>query len=73
MIGGLILLGLAAFFWFVIAKDRTAESATTFIRVVKATIGVKGYIILTKILAVFMLLSAVSAFYKYFMGKFFEL
>ena len=68
MIGGLILLGLAAFFWFVIAKDRTAESATTFIRVVKATIGVKGYIILTKILAVFMLLAAVSAFYKYFMG-----
>lgn len=66
MIGGLILLGLAAFFWFVIAKDETAESATGFIRIVKATIGVKGYIILAKVLAVFMLFGAISEFYKYF-------
>ena len=71
MIGGFILLGLAAFFWFVIAQDRTAESATTFIRVVKAAIGVKGYITLARILAVFMLLAAVSEFYKYFMRQFF--
>ena len=66
MIGGFLLLGLSAFFWFVIAKDATAESATGFIRIVKATIGVKGYIILARILAVFMLFAAISEFYKYF-------
>lgn len=66
MISGIFLLALAAFFWFYIAKEATAESATGFIRVLKAAIGIKGYVILAKVLAVFMLFAAASEFYKYF-------
>lgn len=66
MVSGLILLGLSAFFWFYLAKDATAKSATGFIRVLKAVVGVKGYVILAKALAIFMFIAAISEFYKHF-------
>lgn len=66
MIPGIILLALAAFFWFVMAKNASAESATGFVKIIKGVLGVKGYIIMVKLLAFFMLLAAISEFYKFF-------
>ncbi|MFT4969269.1 MAG: hypothetical protein ACI9O4_001015 [Chitinophagales bacterium] len=66
MISGFILLALAAFFWFVMAKDATEESATGFVKISKGIFGVKGYVITLKVLAVFMLFASSSEFYKYF-------
>jgi len=66
MISGIILLALAAFLWFGMAKDASEESATGFVKVWKGLFGVKGYIITIRILAVFMVIASISQFYKYF-------
>ncbi len=66
MIQGLIMLGLASFIWFAIVKNPTEESATGFVKIFKSVFGMKGYILVGKILTVVCLLAAISEFYKYF-------
>lgn len=66
MIAGFILLALAAYFWFVLAKDESEEASRGFVKIIKGVFGVKGYQIMAKILAVFMLVASISEFYKYF-------
>lgn len=68
MIGGIILLVLAVVIWFGMANPESAEedSATGFMKVLKRTVGVKGYIIIARVLAVMCLLAAFAEFYKYF-------
>ncbi len=66
MIGGIILLILALICWFGMAKAPSDESATGFVKMFKAIFGVKGYVIMVKIIAVICLLASFSEFYKYF-------
>jgi hypothetical protein len=66
MIQGIILLGLAAFMWFSVVQNPTEESATGFVLIFKKIFGMKGYIIMGKVLTVFLILAAIAEFYKYF-------
>lgn len=66
MIAGFILLALAAYFWFVLAKDESEEASRGFVKIIKGVLGVKGYQIMAKVLAVFILAASISEFYKYF-------
>jgi hypothetical protein len=66
MISGIILLALAALFWFGLATDESEEASTGFVKIVKGILGVKGYKIMAKVLAAFMVAAACAEFYKYF-------
>ncbi|MCB0509448.1 MAG: hypothetical protein H6579_06440 [Chitinophagales bacterium] len=66
MIGGIILLAMAAYFWFVIAQDESEDASRGLVKIIKGLFGVKAYQIIAKVFAVFMLAAAISEFYKYF-------
>lgn len=65
LIAVIILLGLAYFFWFELPKEAEKESSRGFVKIFKGIFGVKGYILMAKFLAIFMVLSAGTELYKF--------
>ncbi|AUP80646.1 hypothetical protein [Flavivirga eckloniae] len=66
MINGFILLILSIYIWFGTLKQPAEQSSSGFIFIWKKIFGVKGYVITAKIIAVLVLLAALSEFYKHF-------
>lgn len=66
LIGGIILVGLAIYFWFGLVHSAEEKSVVFLVRMIKNVFGAKGYVIAVRFLAIFMLLAAVAEFYKHF-------